>query len=217
VEAELEHDHMAEAIRARLAHDPRINYLRNWTYGGIDGVVTTFAVVSGVVGAELSSKIVLVLGFANLTADGFGTAARNYSGTQAERDDYNRLLAVEHKHIAMVPDGEREEIRQIFSGKGFSGGELERIVEVTTADNSRWAKIMVMEEYGFAPTPSRLIGRAQHLCCVHVVWVGTACDLSRGRRARPVRGRNGNGFLHYWSNQEPSGGGGLGLGLSLSE
>jgi VIT1/CCC1 family predicted Fe2+/Mn2+ transporter len=153
VEIELEHGHTSEAIRARLARDPRISYLRDWIYGGIDGVVTTFAVVAGVVGADLPSRVVLVLGLANLVADGFAMAAGNYSGTQAERDDYDRLLAVEHKHIAMVPDGEREEIRQIFGGKGFLGDQLERIVDVITADDSRWAKTMVVEEYGLAPTP----------------------------------------------------------------
>ena len=153
MEARLEHSHTKEAIRARLARDPGISYLRDWIYGGIDGVVTTFAVVASVVGADLSSKVVLVLGLANLVADGFAMAAGNYSGTQAERDDYNRLLAVERRHIAVVPDGEREEIRQIFGGKGFSGVNLETIVDVITADESRWAKTMVTEEYGLAPTP----------------------------------------------------------------
>jgi len=153
VETELEHSHSKEEIRARLARDPGISYLRDWIYGGIDGVVTTFAVVASVVGAELPSKVVLILGVANLVADGFAMAAGNYSGTQAERDDYNRLLAVERKHIATVPDGEREEIRQIFGGKGFSGDNLEAIVDVITADESRWAKTMVVEEYGLAPTP----------------------------------------------------------------
>jgi VIT1/CCC1 family predicted Fe2+/Mn2+ transporter len=153
MQSELEHSHTSEAIRARLARDPRISYLRDWIYGGIDGVVTTFAIVAGVVGANLPSRIVLVLGLANLVADGFAMAAGNYSGTQAERDDYDRLLAVERKHIAIVPDGEREEIRQIFGSKGFSGDQLERLVDVITADESRWAKTMVVEEYGLAPTP----------------------------------------------------------------
>lgn len=153
MEVQLEHSHTKEAIRARLSLDPGVSYLRDWIYGGIDGVVTTFAVVAGVVGADLASRVVLVLGLANLVADGFAMAAGNYTGTQAERDDYDRLLAVERKHIAIVPDGEREEIRQIFGGKGFSGDELERIVNVITADDSRWAKTMVVEEYGLAPTP----------------------------------------------------------------
>ena len=153
MQAEFEHSHTSEAIRARLTQDPSISYLRDWIYGGIDGVVTTLAVVAGVVGAELPSMVLLVLGVANLVADGFAMAAASYSGTQAERDDYDRLLAVERRHIAAVPDGEREEIRQIFAGKGFSGDALEVIVARITADDSLWAKTMVVEEYGLAPTP----------------------------------------------------------------
>ena len=52
----MEHDHSPEAISRRLAGSPRQNYLRDWVYGGIDGSVTTFAVVAGVVGAGLSAR-----------------------------------------------------------------------------------------------------------------------------------------------------------------
>ena len=153
MQSALEQSHTREAISARLARGPRSNYLRDWIYGGIDGAVTTFAIVAGVAGADLSATVVLLLGFANLLADGFAMAASNYSGTKAERDNYARVLAVEQRHIALVPDGEREEIRQIFSGKGFSGDDLERIVAVITADRSLWAKTMATEEYGLSPTP----------------------------------------------------------------
>ncbi len=147
----LEHSHTQQAIRARLARGPRSNYLRDWIYGGIDGAVTTFAIVAGVAGADLAATVVLVLGFANLLADGFAMAASNYSGTKAERDDYDRVLGIERKHIALVPDGEREEIRQIFAGKGFSGDDLERIVNVITSDRALWAQTMAVEEYGLSP------------------------------------------------------------------
>ena len=59
------------------------SYLRDWVYGGIDGTVTTFAVVAAVAGAELSIQTLLILGAANLLADGFSMAAANYSGTRA--------------------------------------------------------------------------------------------------------------------------------------
>jgi vacuolar iron transporter family protein len=149
--APLEHEHSREAIRERLAREANANYLRDWIYGGIDGTITTFAIVAGIVGAALPGSVVLVLGLANLVADGFAMGAGNYSGTKAELDDYRRLLAVERKHIALEPDGEREEIRQIYAGKGFSGAELERIVEVITADEGLWAKTMAVEEYGLSP------------------------------------------------------------------
>lgn len=149
----LEHSHSPDAIRARLADAPRNNYLRDWIYGGIDGAVTIFAVVAGVVGADLSPNVVLVLGLANLLADGFAMGAGNYSGTKAEHDDYHRLLAIERKHIALEPDGEREEIRQIYAAKGFVDHELERIVSVVTADETQWVRTMATEEYGLSPSP----------------------------------------------------------------
>ena len=148
----LEHSHTREAIRARLEGGPRSNYLRDWIYGGIDGAVTTFAIVAGVAGADLAVTVVLVLGFANLLADGFAMAASNYIGTKAERDDYDRVLGIEKRHIALAPDGEREEIRHIFAAKGFSGEDLERIVAVITSNRTLWAKTMAVEEYGLSPT-----------------------------------------------------------------
>ena len=92
-----------------------------------------------------------MLGLANLIADGFAMGAGNYSATKAEVDDYNRLIAVERKHIRLEPSGEREEVRQIFELKGFVGNELERIIDVITSNEELWAKTMAVEEYGLSP------------------------------------------------------------------
>lgn len=144
----MEHEHSAEAIRKRLATGPQLSYLRDWIYGGIDGAVTTFAVVSGVVGADLSPAVILVLGFANLLADGFSMAASNFSGTRAEREEVRRLAEVEERHISEEPDGEREEVREIYRRKGFEGEDLEKVVDVLTAERDRWVQTMLTEEYG---------------------------------------------------------------------
>src|SRR6185436_14189100 len=128
----MEHEHTIEAIGERLSTGPKQNYLRDWIYGGIDGSVTTFAVVTGVVGAELSPMVIVILGFANLFADGFSMAASNFLGTKSEHDDMRRLEAIEYRHIEVAPEGEREEVRQIFAAKGFGGSDLERVVQLIT-------------------------------------------------------------------------------------
>ena len=144
------HEHTPEAIAVRVARGPEINYLRDWVYGGIDGAVTTFAIVAGVVGANLSTNVVLILGAANLLADGFSMAAANFSGTKAENDDYRRIRRVEERHIVEHPDGEREEIRQIFQAKGMSGAALDNLVETVTSQKDLWLDTMMSEEYGLA-------------------------------------------------------------------
>jgi VIT1/CCC1 family predicted Fe2+/Mn2+ transporter len=144
----MEHDHSPEAIRERLSDGPGHNYLRDWIYGGIDGSVTTFAVVTGVAGAQLSTWVILALGFANLFADGFSMAASNFLGTKAEHDDWRRLEEIENRHIDLAPEGEREEVRQIFAQKGFEGSDLERVVVLMTANRERWVKTMLTHEYG---------------------------------------------------------------------
>ncbi|PTW60916.1 VIT1/CCC1 family predicted Fe2+/Mn2+ transporter [Breoghania corrubedonensis] len=148
----LEHEHTPAAIARRLGQGPSVNYLRDWVYGGIDGAVTTFAIVAGVVGAELSAGIVLILGLANLLADGFSMAAANYSGTKTEVDDYHRLHAMEERHIAREPEGEREEIRQIFRAKGYAGEDLETLVTLITSQRQTWIETMLSEEFGLATT-----------------------------------------------------------------
>ena len=155
----MEHEHTPEAIRARLADGPRPSYLRDWVYGGIDGAVTTFAVVTGVVGADLATTVILILGIANLLGDGFSMAASNYLGTRTERQEKDFLHAQETRHIAIDPEGEREEVRQIFATKGFDGQDLERVVEVVTADHERWIRFMLTEEHGL-PHQIRSASRA---------------------------------------------------------
>jgi len=61
-------------------------YLPEFVYGGIDGTITTFAVVAGVIGASLSSTIILILGFANLFADGFSMAVSNYLSEKSREE-----------------------------------------------------------------------------------------------------------------------------------
>lgn len=122
------------------------NYLGEFVYGGIDGSVTTFAVVSGAVGANLHSSVIIILGIANLLADGFSMSVGAYLSKKSERDNFRRHRAQEYWEVDNIPDKEEEEIREIFKGKGFEGELLEQVVRVITADRDRWVEVMMKEE-----------------------------------------------------------------------
>jgi VIT1/CCC1 family predicted Fe2+/Mn2+ transporter len=66
------------------------HYLPDLVYGANDGIITTFAVVSGVVGADLSQQVILILGFANLVADGFSMGASNFLARRSYAEESER-------------------------------------------------------------------------------------------------------------------------------
>ncbi|MEO3678340.1 VIT1/CCC1 transporter family protein [Rheinheimera fenheensis] len=141
-------EHRPAVIQQRLNGPVKENLISDAVLGGIDGCVTTFAVVSGVVGAGLPPAVALVLGFANLIADGFSMAVSNYESIKTDREFIQKIRNTEIEHIDQIPSGEREELRQIFNNKGFSGAVLEEIVDTISADKHLWVETMLTEEYG---------------------------------------------------------------------
>lgn len=144
----MDHDHTREAIHERIAAVPHQSYLRDWVYGGIDGTVTTFAIVTGVIGARLSPGIILILGGASLIADGFAMAAANYLATQAEHEEFRYTEAAERRQIETAPAGERDEVREILLGYGLGGELLDNAVAAITADKDQWVRMMLRGEHG---------------------------------------------------------------------
>jgi vacuolar iron transporter family protein len=138
-----------QAHQQSEAHGHRLGpYIHNIVYGGNDGIVTTFAVVAGTVGAGLPGYVVVILGLANLFADGVSMAAGAFLSLKSERDQYERLRREELAEIDDHPEMEREEIREALAAKGFKDEQLESAVGVITANREVWADMMMTEEHG---------------------------------------------------------------------
>jgi len=152
--------HTPQAIRDRLDAGYQDSYLSDFIYGAIDGAVTTFAVVAGVAGAGLASYVVIILGVANLFADGFSMAISNFLGSRADSQLLEKARRTELLHIREFPEGEKEEIRQIFADKGFKNENLDKAVEIITADADRWIREMLHHEWGLQTDPKSPIHAA---------------------------------------------------------
>ena len=145
---ELARAHDPDVIRKRLQQAPKSQNISDAVLGGIDGCVTTFAVVAAAVGAGFPASVALILGFANLIADGFSMAVSAYESNKAKQEYTQSLREMEEEHIDIIPEGEREEIRQIFINKGFEGELLEKIVAIICEDRKLWVDTMLIEEHG---------------------------------------------------------------------
>jgi VIT1/CCC1 family predicted Fe2+/Mn2+ transporter len=142
--------HQADKIKVSLEeHKTGAGaYIGEAVYGALDGIVTTFAVVAGVEGARLPSGIVLILGFANLVGDGLSMGVGSYLSTKSQREYEKSERIREQWEIENYPEGEKEEIRQIYRKKGFRGADLDRAVEIITSDKEIWVETMMVEELG---------------------------------------------------------------------
>ncbi|MFN4000460.1 VIT1/CCC1 transporter family protein [Algoriphagus sp.] len=123
-------------------------YLREFVYGGIDGAVTTFAVVAGGFGANLDAGILIILGFANLLADGFSMSVGAYLSAKSEKDNFDKHEKIEYWEIENLPEVERGEIVDIYKEKGFKGELLDKIVDHICSDKDLWVAEMMKDELG---------------------------------------------------------------------
>ncbi len=145
--------HTKKSIQGAEEQHKEGTHVGDFVYGAIDGSVTTFAVVSGVAGAALSSNIVIILGMANLLGDGISMAVGNYLSSKSEKEFIQSERRREEWEIEHYPQGEREEIREIFRNKGFKGKQLSDAVKTITSDKKIWVDTMMAEELGLNEDP----------------------------------------------------------------
>jgi VIT1/CCC1 family predicted Fe2+/Mn2+ transporter len=123
-------------------------YIKSLIYGGLDGIITTFAVVAGVAGASLSVAVVLILGFANLIADGLSMAIGDYLSTKAENEYARAERRRELWEVENYPEGERREMVELYMDKGIDRQDAETVVDILSKHREAWVSIMMVEELG---------------------------------------------------------------------
>lgn len=140
---------MIEAHRHKEIHSTGTGkYIKSWIYGGLDGIITTFAIVAGVAGAGLNNAIILILGFANLIADGISMAIGDYLSSKSEKEYYDLEEKRETWEVKYNPEGEKEEMIQIYQQKGMSKKDAVKMVELLSKNKKLWVETMMHDELG---------------------------------------------------------------------
>lgn len=121
-------------------------YIGSMVYGGLDGIITTFAVVSGVSGAQLGAQVILILGIGNLLADGFSMGIGDYLSTKSEREYYGQEARRQAWEIKNCPEGQQAELHALYVQGGYSADEANQMVHLQTRQKDRWVNAMMIEE-----------------------------------------------------------------------
>lgn len=131
------------------------NSLRDVILGGQDGLVNMLGIALGVVAASGSTHVLVVTGIAAAITESISMGAVAYTSFGSDRDFYLAEEAREQKEIEIGPDEEREEIREIYAAKGFTGQLLEDVVSTITSNRETWVSTMMNEELHLQPVAQR--------------------------------------------------------------
>lgn len=137
----------AKRIHGRLNN----GLLKAAVFGANDGIVTTFAVVAGVAGAGLSPSIILIMGLANMIADGLSMGMGDYLGERSERRHQKYQYRIEKWEIEKIPSEEKNELVEFFEKKGMSNQDSSQVVSIITKYPKVWIELGFIDEMGLVP------------------------------------------------------------------
>jgi vacuolar iron transporter family protein len=149
LERHIQEEHKQSALSA---------YLKEIIYGGVDGIITTFAVVAGFSGAALSSDttiqltsmVVLLFGLANLLADGISMGLGNFLSTRSDQSLYATIRRKEEHEIVHNTDVEIKETITILMERGFTEHDAQTIASLYKKNPNYWIDFMMTNELKIA-------------------------------------------------------------------
>lgn len=141
IEININMDEIIEHIEKEHANKAAHN-IKSFTYGGVDGVITTFAIMAAAVGANLDPKVVIIMGFSNLIADALSMGFGDYLSSSAERDYINTEKKKETYEYKTHRDHEIKELVELYV---YNGMEVEDAIQLVSilASKEKYTNIFI--------------------------------------------------------------------------
>ena len=127
-------------------HQKESSSIRDFVFGFGDGINTSLGIVAGVGGADVSSNIIILAAIVAMFTGAKAMAVQNYLAVKSQRQILHSEIEREKWEMENVPGAERREIEDVYKAKGFTGTELENIVNKITSDKKVWLDTMLTEE-----------------------------------------------------------------------
>ena len=130
-------------------------YMRDIILGVNDGLVSTFLLVSGVVGGGLDAEAVLLTGIAGSVAGMVSMAIGEYLATKSQEEVFDAELALEAHHHEEHRDIERTQLREMLAGHGLTGDDLDTVVDIIDDDDNVMLSMHKALEFGIVDEERR--------------------------------------------------------------
>ena len=144
--------HVAKKVGAADERHPKMGgYIKSIVYGGLDGIITTFAVVAGAAGGGFGPNIVIVMGVSSLLADALSMGVGDALSSQAETEVAKREREREKWELENFKEGEIKEMVEIYQGRGMSVEDAELVVRVCAKYEDMFVDMMLVDELGLEP------------------------------------------------------------------
>ena len=128
------------------SHIAESSMIRDFVFGFGDGINTSLGIAAGVGGANVSSDIIILAALVGMFTGAKAMAVQNYLAVKSQRQLLESEIAREEWEIENKTDIERKEIEDIYIAKGFTGKDLEMVVNKITSDKKVWLDTMLAEE-----------------------------------------------------------------------
>lgn len=125
--------------------------LRDAVFGTQDGLISTLGALTGIAAGTGNNEAVVVAGFVIVVVESLSMAAGSYLSSKSQREYLERLLKEEEEEIARDPEGERQELWEMYRSRGYADAEIEIIAKRLMSNPKLLLEDMAHKELGISP------------------------------------------------------------------